>query len=177
VKILRRLFFIALAAGQGACISLRIDPVEVSENMLQDIQLCRGIEEKDNALLPLDITSKFETGQDVLCFVLIRNVSTETQISWRWYDAENQIVKETGPIAVNQGKQPLESISASDTLNTNLSLKTGRGAVAFFLNGKLAATKEYTVLRRNSPLSKTLGHQGLSGGHSAEPQDPQPFRP
>lgn len=139
------MIFLILALGN--CISLKINPLPLPENMIEEIALCRKIDDSGELLKPLEITTDFRQDIEyVICFVSLRDVSQEIRLKWKWYSPDQELFKESKEVTVNKNVKFLEYVTAYDRITPGEEPKAlGRWVVVVFMNDELIASKAFKV--------------------------------
>jgi hypothetical protein len=129
------------------CISFAIRPPNLPENMLEQISLCRDVDDTRDQWRPKDISSAFLLKDgSLVCFVKIRYVEKEIQIRWKWYSPQNNLIKDTGNISVNAKGQYLDEVTAYDTFRFKPEEEMiGEWTVVFFIDDILAGKRTFTI--------------------------------
>lgn len=136
----------ALLAGE-ACVSFKIEPRPVPENLLKTLVLCKNVVPDDELLAPVDITSDFErTDGSVICFVELATVSQPITLQWKWYAPSGVLFKETAAVPVNKSQIYLETVTAYDKLDIQKEdPSVGRWVTVILIDGKLAGRRNFSI--------------------------------
>jgi hypothetical protein len=133
-----------------SCISIRTKHPLASENTVEDIYLCKKIDESGELLEPLEIQSEF-TSEDncVICFIGLKNIYEKIALRWKWYSPEAKMVRDTGNIIVNQDRKFLEAVTAYDKFKIihedNIE---GQWIVAIFIDDKFIGRETFQIKKK-----------------------------
>lgn len=150
------LILLVLVVSLGSilsCISLKVKPLFPTENKVEYIHLCKGINDSSDLLKPVDIQSEFTLKDDkVICFIQLKDIAEKVQLRWKWYSPEKEMFRDTGNVIVNQDERYLEVVTAYDMLKLDPEDSIeGQWTVVFFINNKFIEKKTFRV-----SLSKKL---------------------
>jgi hypothetical protein len=139
--------FLALCLVFNCCISFKVRPLALPENLEAQITLCRKIDESGELLRPLEITSEFSAEIDyIFCFLELMNVQGEIRLKWKWFSPDNMLFRESKEAVVNKAGNLLESVTAYDKISVNFEDEVfGEWIVIVLLNDSLIARKSFII--------------------------------
>jgi hypothetical protein len=131
------------------CISFQVAPSPAPETFSVEIFLCKKIDDTGELYQPLDITSEFAPdGQDIICFVRMKNIRKAIRLKWKWYDPDLKLFKETKDMIINAEEEILETISAIDRINVPAESKSeGQWTVVVIKDREFVGRKTFEVKR------------------------------
>ncbi|MFQ5722737.1 MAG: hypothetical protein ACE5GI_09630 [Candidatus Aminicenantales bacterium] len=131
----------------GSCISLKIKSFIPPENQVENIELCRKIDDSGELLIPKEIQNEFTIDdKHVICFIRIKDISTRITLRWKWYSPQKMIARDTGDIVVNEGEKYLLALTAYDKLQFLQEEKfDGKWTVVIFMNDKFIGKRNFRV--------------------------------
>jgi hypothetical protein len=138
-----------IAVLLGSCISFKIEPPPPPENQVEDMVLCKRIEEREALLFPEEAQAEFsaESGP-VHCFVKLTNVSRLIRLKWKWFTPEGSVFRETDDVIVNREEVYLESVTAYDSIAPEgPGSYEGLWSVVIFVDGTLAGRRTFVLKR------------------------------
>lgn len=134
-----------LAAG---CISFKVEQRYPSDNQLEQILMCTGIEKKKGVFAPVGQKDEFtmEDGK-VFCYVRLKEVSASLRLRWKWYSPEEKLIRVSDELVLNPGNKYIETATAYDVLDlTRIKGQEGMlWTVTFFINGDFVCKKMFPV--------------------------------
>ena len=143
-----RFGILAGSALAGACFSLKIPHLRPPESYIESVEFCRKVELRGDQLLPVSPQTVFDPGDDVVCFIRLRNVPGKTRLRWKWYAPDQALVRDTGDVEANADETNLDMVTASDPLRPRLPEKTeGDWTVCVFVNDALARVQRFVIKR------------------------------
>ncbi len=150
-KVIIILMFFCLFVN--SCISFKVQPPFLTKDWLEEMVVCRRINDSGELLEPLERITDFSVDDDsVICFVRLKEISEEVILRWRWYSSDGTEVRDTGEVAVNENGNYLEAVTAYDRFRLdpgdekNLS---GEWTVAVFLNSHFLGKQSFRIGDKN----------------------------
>jgi hypothetical protein len=142
------LSLVLLLIQTWSCITFKADYLPPPDNRVEGIHLCRGIDDRDELLNPLDIQSEFTSKDEhIICFIRLKNIATKLNLRWKWYSPDKKMVRDTGKVVVNPVERYLEAVTAYDRYKPNSDENVdGQWTVVVFMNDKFVGRKTFLYL-------------------------------
>ena len=133
----------------GGCITFRIIPPYPVEGYIESVSLCKGIDEREELLIPLDIRAEFSSNDDnIFCFLALKNIDRKIQLQWKWYAPDKVLFRDSENVVINEEESQLETLFAYDELLLNLREKdsvVGLWTVVVLLDNQLIARRIFEI--------------------------------
>lgn len=156
----------------GSCISLKVKPLTISENIVAESIICKKIDDSGELLKPLEITSEFGPQvESIFCFVKLVNIQKEIKLKWKWYSPNHKLFRESKEAIINQNQNLLEIVTAYDEIPPRYDNEfIGEWIVIILLNDNLIARKSFIIKKNDCLDSFRLFQysQGVSKGMSGK---------
>ncbi|MGB2906234.1 MAG: hypothetical protein WBB73_03985 [Candidatus Aminicenantaceae bacterium] len=135
-------------AGLPGCVSFKVEPLPDPARILQEVTLCREIDESQVLLEPGEAVAEFRAGKDpVICFLYLKDVAQEVVLKWKWYSPDKILFKESDEVVINQEETYLEAVTAYDRIEPGALMEhQGQWSVSIFLNDVLLTRLSFKVI-------------------------------
>jgi len=144
----RIIFVPVLCAAVAACVRLAPQTApEIPAVVLDRAVLCADvIRTADWADLAL-VGTAFDKKKDAtVCSVLsFKSLSGRHRIAWKWYDPSSRLARESDAVGIGEEGMEFDRYISWDRFPLSADAPAGRWTVAFFIDDRLAGSKEFDL--------------------------------
>ena len=142
------LSLVLLLSQTWSCVSFKVDYLPLPDNRIEGIHLCKGIDDRDELLKPMDIQSEFTSKDEhIICFIWLKDIAIKLNLRWKWYSPDKKMVRDTGKFVVNPVERYLEAVTAYDRYKPNPDENVdGQWTVVVFMNDEFVGRKTFLYL-------------------------------
>jgi len=105
--------------------------------------ICTDVEQLKGLFSPLGITSDFNPNNgQVICLIRLQEVDRDVRVGWRWYNPDGRLYRDIDQFIFNE-EDHSTTRTIYDVFPLSSDLMPGTWTVAFYLEGKMAASGSF----------------------------------